>query len=61
MMGRSNLGCGLRHKRMGEQGSLNLIQEKGNIQAMNCVLYAALENNSSIIQPIAGSFLSLGS
>lgn len=61
MMGKSNLRCGLRHKCIGEKGNFNLIQEKGNVQAMICVLYAASENNSFIIQPIAGSLLSLGS
>lgn len=57
VMGKSNL----RHKLVGEKGSFNLIQEKGNVQAMVCVLFAASQNNSSIIQPIAGSFPSLGS
>jgi len=44
-MGTSNLRCGLRHKYVGEKGSFNLIQEKGNVRAMICVLYAATENN----------------
>lgn len=61
MMGKSNPRCGLRHKRIGEKGSFNLIQEKGNVRAMISVLYAASENNSSIIQPTDGSLLSLGS
>lgn len=61
MVGKSNLRCGLRHKHIGEKGSFNLMQEKGNVRAMICVLYAASENNSSIIQLIAVSLLSLGS
>lgn len=31
------------------------MQEKGSVRAMICVLYAASENNSSIIQLVAVS------